>query len=1115
MSAITSVTIEVIPLGSNSGLVRLNPIVVGGVGPFTYQWKKDGVFLSAMPFVFNQPVLHTYELTVTDSALTSGTDTLYIPDVTRVYVSIVASTDCSSSVGTITITASGGINEITGDPYEYSIDGGLTWQLSNVFTGLSAGTYSVLARCGIEVSPTVVVPDSGFDSPGLRTIINNSSPSTTIPGTCVIASSELQITTNSTPNVYTEFLLKTPVDWSVFSGGYTAAYLTYTIETGQWDSAAGEILIGDGTGGVAITLITNPAPNTTYTGTVSLPSGTPTFPWSLYVASTVGTSVDLVLKSAHFAITGTTEGFYSSTPTPVVIVAPGLSVTVDTASCVMRASATVTGGEEPYEYSIDNTAWQSLNVFAGLASGTYIMYARDVNGCLGQSLPFTINTPTPNTVPMIIKYTGKSFFREHPYTDPIVQANPDQVEAFIFPGDEITLYHKVCLPCDAVVANINDVNLISAKCSLVAVKPQVFSEEFSDPFESTRVFELDSTTTLFNGVNAPYLPFGTDGVAKSLQVNQDRIFKLPPSDFHRQIKYFTTHVGGTTEWIYWFYFPILFRWEYWQSLLTAHNDFFDTGEPLNGKNQFWQRYFVDGVWKLQSRLDLNCIINGVQTVIRCSLDIADSIGDVNDYNSNTDYINKSIKTCKIAGTPSNTPCVIYANEDTDVFGYFEKVSAWLPDEQANLSAVMWVEPFEGGGITQRTRGSSVYNVQSESVFKGLSLSLTDDSGIGITDDSGNYIVVDNSGKGAILYFDGTNPALLRVFAIIDKNKLATIYPNVTRFTLYCRLYNGLTPLTDPIKGEEIKQDAVIVNNALSRTYCVTSQPICPYNLKVFANPYNDLDLENDKSDFLYYGDPLVSNIVMTLQKSSDSCSDSAWTDVAEITNSSYGQYFEFGKSLDFLGGNFTDEFNKKYTGLMLNWKSVLTAFGAGFYRMKITYTDTVANDTVVYDNRKFCLQNYSCNLVNGTVRIETVNIGLRGSLSDQLNYTDYSTGWNGQVRLDGLLRYRESNYNSEYSVYGTGQFNIKKPYIDEQIAKFTLSLKQIPGWMQWYVSTNILQADSIIVTDYNSANDRELTRIPLIKDGAFSPIDNKLSNPRSSVTIPMAYAKYNLRLQNS
>ncbi|HRF23614.1 MAG TPA: hypothetical protein PLR98_05610, partial [Chitinophagaceae bacterium] len=68
-------------------------------------------------------------------------DTVYvkksgIPTVT------VSKTDANCTTnGSITVTATG-----TGAPFEYSIDGGTTWQPSNVFSNLLPGTYNVKAR---------------------------------------------------------------------------------------------------------------------------------------------------------------------------------------------------------------------------------------------------------------------------------------------------------------------------------------------------------------------------------------------------------------------------------------------------------------------------------------------------------------------------------------------------------------------------------------------------------------------------------------------------------------------------------------------------------------------------------------------------------------------------------------------------------------------------------------------------------------------------------------------------------------------------------------------------------------------------------------------------------
>jgi len=61
------------------------------------------------------------------------------------------------NTGSITITANGGT-----PPYQYSINGGGSFQLSNIFTGLAAGTYQVVSKDfnGVTLNNSVVISNS-------------------------------------------------------------------------------------------------------------------------------------------------------------------------------------------------------------------------------------------------------------------------------------------------------------------------------------------------------------------------------------------------------------------------------------------------------------------------------------------------------------------------------------------------------------------------------------------------------------------------------------------------------------------------------------------------------------------------------------------------------------------------------------------------------------------------------------------------------------------------------------------------------------------------------------------------------------------------------------------
>lgn len=121
----------------NNGSAALT--VTGSSSPYTYSWNTVPVQTGAAA---TNLAAGNYQCTITDAA---GCTTVYPVTVgLQNTVAMTASkTDATcSGGGTITVTATGG----TG--YEYSINGGSSWQTSNVFTSLPAGTYTVTVRAG-------------------------------------------------------------------------------------------------------------------------------------------------------------------------------------------------------------------------------------------------------------------------------------------------------------------------------------------------------------------------------------------------------------------------------------------------------------------------------------------------------------------------------------------------------------------------------------------------------------------------------------------------------------------------------------------------------------------------------------------------------------------------------------------------------------------------------------------------------------------------------------------------------------------------------------------------------------------------------------------------------
>jgi hypothetical protein len=82
--------------------------------------------------------------------------------------------------------------------------------------------------------------------------------------------------------------------------------------------------------------------------------------------------------------------------------------------------------------------------------------------------------------------------------------------------------------------------------------------------------------------------------------------------------------------------------------------------------------------------------------------------------------------------------------------------------------------------------------------------------------------------------------------------------------------------------------------------------------------------------------------------------------------------------------------------------------------------------------------------------------------------TDYGTlNLYNSHRFDGYFMYQKSRYEKDYIRYENG---LDEKVTDEQYPEYVLSLEPIPAFKHNRLRTDILQADTVLITDYNTRN---------------------------------------------
>ncbi len=149
-------SIPVSCFGNSDGSITI--IATGGTGQLTFS-------INGSPFVgsgiFTGLKAGMYTITVRDANGCSALATATVGSPAELVINSVSTTPvkcCGGSDGVIIILANGGVA-----PLQYSINGGATFQGSNQFKGLKAGTYSIIVRDanGCTASTTATIHTKG------------------------------------------------------------------------------------------------------------------------------------------------------------------------------------------------------------------------------------------------------------------------------------------------------------------------------------------------------------------------------------------------------------------------------------------------------------------------------------------------------------------------------------------------------------------------------------------------------------------------------------------------------------------------------------------------------------------------------------------------------------------------------------------------------------------------------------------------------------------------------------------------------------------------------------------------------------------------------------------
>ncbi len=378
--------------GDSNGSLDLS--VAGGTLPYTYSWNTGAATedISGLP-------AGSYSVTITDSNGCTGVASASLTQPSSALTGSIASltnvSEYGGNNGSVTVTGSGGTA-----PYMYRIDEG-EFQPGGTFGSLTAGNYTLTVRdagmCLFDLPVTITQP--------------------TLPLTAIVRDRQNVSCNGGNDGTVT-----------VEGWGGSQPYL-YSLEAGPFQSSGTFSNLTAGPYSIIVrdaaldqyevvfdifqpdplTVAVSGEDITCYGGNTGKVTATPsggtgpyTYWWNCAPAQI--TAIATGLPAGTFTVTVTDSNGCTATNS-VTISQPvtDMAISIDQVNVTCNggtdgsATASVTGGLEPYSFSWNTVPEQTKENVTGLAAGTYTISVTDSYGCL-KSREVTITEPQPITV---------------------------------------------------------------------------------------------------------------------------------------------------------------------------------------------------------------------------------------------------------------------------------------------------------------------------------------------------------------------------------------------------------------------------------------------------------------------------------------------------------------------------------------------------------------------------------------------------------------------------------------------------------------------------------------------------------------------------------------------